>query len=158
PKASMAYTFTDDFEAYASYGYAFHTNDPRGALLHGDPVTGDPVDPSPVFVESKGGEVGFRYEPGSTFNVSASGLTVDLDSELIFVGDAGTSEPSDPTRRSGIEVGAFWQPTDWLTLDGSGAWSKSRFRNVPSNADRIPNAVEFVGSAGATFIWGDGWE
>jgi hypothetical protein len=34
----------------------------------------------------------------------------------------------------------------------------SRFRNVASGADRVPNAVEFVGAAGATFIWGDAWE
>ena len=127
-------------------------------LREEDPVTGDPVDPSPVFVESKGGEVGFRYQPSSSFNVSASIFELQLDSELIFVGDAGTSEPSDPTKRSGIEVSGFWQPLDWLTFDGSGAWSHSRFEDVASNADRIPNAVEFVGSLGATVTTAGGWE
>ncbi|HEV7689209.1 MAG TPA: TonB-dependent receptor [Hyphomonadaceae bacterium] len=158
PKFSAAYTITDHLEAYASYGKAFHSNDPRGAVLNEDPVTGDPVTPSPVFVESEGAEAGFRYEPSQDFNFSASIFQLELDSELIFVGDAGTSEPSDPTKRSGVEVAAFWQPMDWLTFDGSVAFSKSRFRDVPAGQDRIPNAVESVGSAGATFIWGDGWE
>ena len=152
PKFSAAYTITDHLEVYASYGKAFHSNDPRGAVLHEDPVTGDPVTPSPVFVESEGAEAGFRYEPSQDFNFSASIFQLELDSELIFVGDAGTSEPSDPTKRSGVEVAAFWQPMEWLTFDGSVAFSKSRFRDVPAGQDRIPNAVESAGSAGATFI------
>jgi outer membrane receptor protein involved in Fe transport len=158
PKGSVAYAFTPDFEAYASYGYSFHTNDARGALTTVDPVTGDPVDPVDVFVESRGGEVGFRWEPSSSFNVSASVFELQLDSELIFVGDAGTSEPSDPTKRSGVEVGSFWQPLRWLTFDASAAWSHSRFEDAPAGQDRIPNAVEFVGSFGATITTDDGWE
>lgn len=57
PKISAAYTFTPDLEGYASYGYSFHTNDPRGGLIHVDPVTGDPVDPADVLVKSQGGRV-----------------------------------------------------------------------------------------------------
>jgi hypothetical protein len=158
PKFSAAYTITDALEAYASYGHSFHTNDPRGALLHTDPNTGDPVDPSPVFVESRGGEVGLRYQPNSTFNVAVSAFELDLDSELIFVGDAGTSEPSDPTQRYGVEVNTFWRPTDWLAFDASGAWSHARFQDVPKDESRIPNALEFVGSAGITLTLDDGWE
>ena len=158
PKASIAYAFNDDFETYASYGYAFHSNDARGAVLTQDPVTGDPVTPSPVFVESRGGEVGFRWEPSSAFNFSASVFELQLDSELIFVGDAGTSEPSAPTKRSGVEVASFWRPYDWLAFDGSAAWSHSRFEDAPSGEDRIPNAVEFVGSFGATVTTDNGWE
>lgn len=158
PKFSAAYTFTDAIEAYASYGYAFHTNDPRGGLLHTDPATGDPVDPSPVFVETRGGELGVRYQPSSTFNVALSVFELDLDSELIFVGDAGTSEPSSPTKRYGTEINAFWQPISWLTLDASGAWSHARFVDVPKDESRIPNALEFVGSAGATLTLDGGWE
>ncbi len=158
PKASIAYTLTGDLEAYGSYGYAFHSNDARGAVLTQDPVTGDPVTPSPVFVESKGGEVGLRWEPAQTFNLSAAIFQLELDSELIFIGDAGTSEPSDPTKRTGIEISGFWQPIDGVALDFSGAWSHSRFQDVPSGLDRIPNAVEFVGSAGATWTSPDGWE
>jgi hypothetical protein len=158
PKFSAAYTINDDLEAYGSYGYAFHTNDARGAVTTVDPVTGDPVDPVDVFVQSKGGEVGMRWEPSSDFNVSASLFQLELDSELIFVGDAGTSEPSNPTKRSGIEVATFWKPIDGLAVDLSGAWSHSRFQDAPAGEDRIPNAVEFVGSAGVTYTTDDGWE
>jgi hypothetical protein len=157
PKFSAAYTFTPALETYASYGKAFHTNDPRGGLLHTDPNTGDPTDPIKVFVESKGGEIGLRYQPSSTFNVALSAFQLELDSELIFVGDAGTSEPSSPTKRYGAEINAFWQPLNWLTFDASGAWSHARFVDVPKDESRIPNALEFVGSAGATLTFENGW-
>ncbi len=158
PKFNAAYTLTEDLEAYGSYGYAFHSNDARGAVLTQDPVTNDPVTTSPVFVRSKGGEIGARWEPASNLNLSAALFQLELDSELVFIGDAGTSEPSDPTKRSGIEIGGFWQPIDGVALDFSAAWSHSRFQDVPSGEDRIPNAVEFVGSAGAAWTSPDGWE
>ena len=158
PKFNTAYTLTDHLEVYGSYGVAFHTNDPRGGLLHSDPNTGDPVTPSPVFVRSHGGEVGARFEPSKAFNVTAALFELNFDSELIFIGDAGTSQPSGATRRYGIEVSSFWRPTDWLTFDASGAWSHARFTGAPKNEDHIPNALIFVGSAGATFTPGHGWE
>jgi hypothetical protein len=57
-----------------------------------------------------------------------------------------------------MEVNAFWQPVNWLTFDASGAWSHARFVDVPKDESRIPNALEFVGSAGATFTLDGGWE
>jgi hypothetical protein len=158
PKFNTAYTLTDQFELYGSYGVAFHTNDPRGAVLNVDPNTGDPVTPSPVFVRSHGGEIGARYEPSQKLNVTAALFELDFDSELIFSGDAGTSEPSGATRRYGLEVSTFYRPFDWLTFDASGAWSHARFVDVPKDQDHIPNALEFVGSAGVTFTPGNGWE
>lgn len=157
PKFSTAYTLTPELELYAAYGKGFHTNDPRGVSTVVDPVSGDPVDPVNLFAESEGGEIGARYEPHPDFNISGSIFALELDSELIFVGDAGTSEPSDATERSGIEISSFWQAADWLVLDAQAAWSKARFKDAPG-ADYVPNSVEFVGGAGATFLWGDGWE
>ncbi len=157
PKFSTAYSLTPELELYAAYGKGFHTNDPRGAVTVVDPATGAPTDPVNLFAESEGGEIGARYEPNPRFNISGSIFALELDSELIFVGDAGTSEPSDATERSGVELSTFWQAADWLVLDAQAAWSKARFQNAGS-ADYVPNSVEFVGGAGATFLWGDGWE
>ncbi len=158
PKVNLAYRLTDDFEVYGGYGLGFHTNDASGVVLTQDPITGDPVDPATLFAESKGGEVGLRWEPDSTFNLTAAVFALDFDSELIYAGDAAVSEPSDPTKRHGVEVAAFWNPVDWLAFDASAAWSHTRFKDAPSNFDRVPNSVEGVAAAGVTWLPGDGWE
>ena len=158
PKFNAAYQLSDELEVYAGYGLGFHSNNIVGVVQTQDPVTGDPVDPATLFAESKGGEVGLRWEPNSTFNLSAAVFTLDFDSELIYVGDAGISEPSDPTRRYGVELAAFWNPVEWLAFDASYAFSHSRFKDAPSNFDRIPNTVEGVAAAGVTWLPGDGWE
>ena len=158
PKLNIAYTLTDDLEVYAGYGYGFHSNNIIGVVQTVDPVAGTPVDSPTLFSESRGGEIGVRWEPDSTFNLSAAVFALDFDSELIYVGDAGISEPSDPTQRHGFEVAAFWNPVDWLAFDASYAYSHSRFKDAPSNLDRVPNTVEGVAAAGVTWLPGDGWE
>lgn len=158
PKLNIAYALTDDLEVYAGYGLGFHSNNIVGVVQTVDPVTGDPVDPATLFAESRGGEVGLRWEPDATFNVSAAAFLLDFDSELIYVGDAGVSEPSDPTRRYGLEVAAFWNPVDWLAFDASYAYAHSRFKDAPAALDRIPNTVEGVAAAGVVWLPGDGWQ
>lgn len=158
PKLNIAYALTDDLEVYAGYGLGFHTNNIVGVVQTVDPVTGDPVDPATLFAESRGGEVGLRWEPDATFNVSAAAFLLDFDSELIYLGDSGVSEPSDPTRRYGLEVAAFWNPVDWLAFDASYAYSHSRFKDAPAALDRIPNTVEGVAAAGVVWLPGDGWQ
>lgn len=158
PKINAAYQISDGLEVYAGYGLGFHSNNIVGVVQTEDPVTGDPVDPATLFAESRGGELGLRWEPNDTFNLSAAVFALDFDSELIYVGDAGISEPSDPTRRYGVELAAFWNPVDWLAFDASYAFSHSRFKDAPSNLDRIPNTVEGVAAAGVTWLPGDGWE
>ncbi|HEY7800832.1 MAG TPA: TonB-dependent receptor, partial [Hyphomonadaceae bacterium] len=158
PKINIAYQVTDNFEVYAGGGYGFHSNNIVGVVQTQDPVTGDPVDPATLFAESRGGEIGARWEPNDTFNLSGAVFALDFDSELIYVGDAGISEPSDPTRRYGVELAAFWNPVDWLAFDASYAYSHTRFKDAPSNLDRVPNTIEGVAAAGVTWLPGDGWE
>jgi outer membrane receptor protein involved in Fe transport len=157
PKLSAAYAATDTLELYAAYGRGFHSNAAQGAVLTVDPVTGQAADSVDLLVKGDGGEFGFRYEPSPEFNFSAAYFALWLDSELIFVGDAGTSEPSDATHRQGIEASAFWRPVDWLAFDASGAWSDARFRGDPPGGDHIPNSLEFAAGAGATVILPSGF-
>ena len=66
PKVNVAYTISDDLEVYAGAGYGFHSNNIVGVVQTQDPVTGDPVDPATLFAESRGGEIGVRWEPAAT--------------------------------------------------------------------------------------------
>ncbi len=75
---------------------------------------------------------------------------LDIDSELLFVGDAGTTEPSRPSRRQGVEWNTRWRPISWLLLDLDVAWTKARFTDDDPAGKRIPGAIETAVSAGAT--------
>lgn len=143
PKIALAWKVAERTELYANYGQGYHSNDVRGATITVDPATSDPVDRVPVFARSHGAELGLRAERGK-LNVSLVGFWLDLDSELVFVGDAGTTEPNDASRRYGAELTVFWQPLKGLTLDSSASWTHARFRGVASEQDFIPGATPFV--------------
>ncbi len=149
PAASLAWRASDNIEFYANYGQGFHSNDVRGAAISVDPVTLASVDPVDVLVRAEGAELGARYERDS-FNASLVGFWLTLDSELVFVGDAGTTEPNDGTQRFGVEFNTFWQPTEWIAFDASAAFTDAEFKNAPANMNRIPQAVENVFGAGVS--------
>jgi hypothetical protein len=73
---------------------------------------------------------------------------LDIASELVFVGDAGTTEPSRPTRRAGVEWSSYVSLRPGLTLDADLAWSRARFRDPDPAGNRVPGAVEGVASVG----------
>jgi hypothetical protein len=147
PKAGLAWRPVDTVELYANYGESFHSNDVRGATITVDPANGLDVERVPVFARAKGAEIGGRIERGN-FNASIVGFTLDLESELVFVGDAGATEPNDATRRYGVEANAFWKPLPWLTLDAAYAHTDAKYRGVDRGAREIPGAVAEVISGG----------
>jgi outer membrane receptor protein involved in Fe transport len=127
----------------------FHSNDARGATITVDPVSGDPVERVTPLVRANGAEAGFRTVAVPRTQLTFTLWTLSLDSELLFVGDAGTTEASRPSHRTGIEVTAYCSPLRWLTFDGDFAISRSRFTDSDAAGDRIPGAVATVVSAGA---------
>ena len=149
PTASLAWNVNDSLELYANYGQGFHSNDVRGAAISVDPVSFDPVDPVDVLVRAEGAELGLRYEHGS-FNATFVAFWLELDSELVFVGDAGTTEPNNGSERFGVEFNTYWHPTEWLSFDASAGYTDARFKDTAAGEDRIPQAIESVLTAGVT--------
>ncbi|MEM1106293.1 MAG: TonB-dependent receptor [Pseudomonadota bacterium] len=152
PSASLIFQPNDTLGLFANYGRGFHSNDVRGATIQIDPVSGEAVDTVPILVEAEGAELGARVEVGR-FNATAAVFWLDLESELVFVGDAGTTEVNDPTRRFGIETSAFWRATDWLVLDASAAFTDAEF-DISGDETEIPGAVDTVFAAGAVVFQG----
>ena len=76
---------------------------------------------------------------------------LDIDSELLLVGDAGTIEASRPSRRYGVEWANYYLPSDWLTFDTDFSYSHARFRGDAPEDNFIPGSVETVITSGATF-------
>ncbi|CAN7522823.1 TonB-dependent receptor [Phenylobacterium sp. LjRoot219] len=150
PKFSFAWRAAEPLEVYANYGRSFHSNDVRGAAIQVDPVSGEPAARVDLLAKAEGAELGARFSRGE-LNLSLVGFWLDLDSELVFVGDAGGTEPNAASRRFGMEFAGFWRPLDALTLDLSAAYTHARLRGAPVGEDRIPQSVGAVVGAGA--VW-----
>lgn len=103
-------------------------------------------------MRSRGAELGLRSTPLPRVHVTAALWALDLASELLFVGDAGTTEASRGSRRTGLELAAFYNLRDWLALDVEYAYSRARFRGGDPAGDRIPGAVEGVASVGLSVV------
>ncbi len=146
----------DRTEFFVSYGHGFHSNDARGATIRVNPDPrdtefGHPVARVDPLVRARGMEFGVRAVPFSGLQTALAFWRLDLASELLFVGDAGTTEASRPSRRQGIEWANFWTPRPGLTVDADLAWSRARFRDSDPAGDRIPGAIERTASAGLSF-------
>jgi len=152
PKFGLAYRLTDSLELYANYGHGFHSNDVRAAVNRIDPVSGKDTEAQAILVEGRGGEIGFRYDNNKDFNVTLTAFELATDSELVFVGDAGTTEPSNPTRRSGVELNAFYSINDRLVIDLSAARASGHFIGLPDGANSITDAHENVAAGGLTYV------
>ena len=149
PKASLAWQVSDAVELYANYGQSFHSNDVRGAAISVDPASGAAADRVPVFARAEGAEIGARVQRGD-FHASIVGFWLELDSELVFVGDGGATEANDGSRREGVEANLFWRPTDWLLVDASYAYTDARYVGPPAALREIPGAVPEVIAGGVT--------
>jgi hypothetical protein len=147
-------------ELYLNAGTGFHSNDARGTVTTVDPVTFSPVAPSPFLVRSKGAEVGLRTQSVKDTTSTFAVFLLDFDSEIVFVGDAGTTEASRPSRRIGAEYTLRNKLTPWIWLDLDAAYTYARFlEDDPAAPGRyIPGATEGVVSAALNFdnVWG-GW-
>jgi hypothetical protein len=172
-------------EYFFGAGYGMHSNDVRGATITESPVdriadpgaASTPIGRSPLLVRTKGAEVGFRTKIIPGLDSSVSLFVLDQASELVFSGDAGDTQASRPSRRTGVEWTNSYQVTPWLAIDVDLAVSHARFigddpdqaavyaslagfpqaqiGNAPGNF--IPNAPKMVASAGLVFGEKTGW-
>jgi hypothetical protein len=137
-------------ELFIHAGRGFHSNDARGATASVDPRSGEPVARVPALVAARGMELGLRTEAIRGLQSSLALWRLDVDSELIYVGDAGATEPSRASRRHGIEWSNRYLPLPWLLLDADLAWTRARFRDEDPAGRDLPNAVGKVASLGVT--------
>lgn len=147
PKLSIAFGPWASTELYGNFGGGFHSNDARGVTISIDPATGEPVPRVPLLVRGWGWETGVRTQAFPGLNSSIAVFGLDLDSELVYVGDAGGTEAGRPSRRRGIELANFYTPRPWLRFDVDIAFTRARFDDADP-ADRIPGALERVVAAG----------
>lgn len=131
-------------EFFANYGEGYHSNDARSAVA---PAS------SPL-ARARSYEVGVRSRPWGPEGVEfiATFWRLDLKSELVFIGDEGTTEIRGATRRQGVEVAARGQVWGPIYFNGSVTWTKAEFRN----GDAIPLAPEVTAYGAVLVRWPEG--
>ncbi len=146
PKLALIFGPWNRTEFYVNAGGGFHSNDARGANISVDPKTGEAADKVTPLARSRGYEVGARTELLPGLQTSLAVYQLEFDSELLFVGDAGTTEAGRPSRRIGFELANFYRLSDWLTIDADVAYARARYRDTAPEGRRIPGSVEGVAS------------
>ena len=131
-------------EFFANYGEGYHSNDARSAVAPGS---------SPL-ARAKSYEVGVRSKPWGPEGVEliATLWRLDLKSELVFVGDEGTTKIRGASKREGVEVAARGQVWGPLYFNGSVTYTKAEFRN----GDAIPLAPEVTAYGALLLRWPEG--
>ena len=106
---------------------------------------------------STGYEIGLRNRSIAGLETSLALFRLDFASENLFQGDSGTTEPSRPTRRFGVEWTNRYAVTPWLSLEGDLTITNARFSDYDPVGNRVPEAPTTIASAGVTFGEPLGW-
>jgi len=130
-------------EFFANYGVGYHSNDARTAVTGG----------AAPLARASGYEVGLRTKPWDRLELITTLWALNLQSELVFVGDEGTTIARGPTRRYGMEVGVRVQLLEPLYFNGSFTWTHSEFRTT---GEAIPLAPEQTAYAALLLRWPEG--
>ena len=174
PKLALVFGPWNQTEYYINAGYGFHSNDARGTVttVNPDPrpgtrpactaptigaCSGDALSPVKPLVRAKGYEIGLRtsWIPGLQSTLTLWQL--NIDSELIFIGDAGTTNPSRPSKRQGLEWANYWNPAEWLMVDADLSLSSSRYRDSDPAGNYIPGSIEQAASIAVTVQESQAW-
>jgi hypothetical protein len=140
PKFQAIVSPLPQLDLFASYGRGFHSNDARGVVRE--------VRPATLLTPATGYEAGVRVTPYKNLTLSASGFLLDLDQELVWAGDEGTTEASGPTRRYGAELDARFRVGNWLFADVDGTFTHARYRANAGNGNAVALAPTRTFSAG----------
>ena len=144
PKANLILGPWFNTEFFANYGTGFHSNDARSTVAGG----------STPLARAQGVEVGLRSKPWGPdrMELMATFWGLDLNSELVFVGDAGNTEVRGPTRRYGVEVGARGQVYGPFYFNGSFTWTHAEFKDGLA----IPLAPDLTAYTALLMRWPEG--
>jgi len=148
PKLSVEAEATPKLDLFANAGSGIHSNDARSnAASHGDGA----------LARALGAEAGFRTTVIPHARIAADLWYLHLDSELVWSGDAGGTEPSGPTRRYGVDLEAACNPLPWLRLDGNLSFARSTLVQNAGNSNGLALAPRIMGQGGVTVVRGPGF-
>jgi hypothetical protein len=121
-----------DLEFFVNFGIGYHSNDARAVFSDASGNT---------LPRATGAEVGIRTRLFDRIDLALDGWYLNLEDELVFVGDKGTTESVGESNRLGVELATTIWLLDWWYARGDVAYTSARLEdgNVP-----IAQAPRFV--------------
>lgn len=141
PKLSVEIEATPHLNVFVNAGTGFHSNDARANIASRG---------AGALAKAFGGEAGFRTTVIPRVRIATDVWYLHLNSELVWSGDAGGTEASDPSRRYGFDVEASFTPTSWLRFDGSLTLARSTLVRNAGNSNGLALAPKLMGQGGVT--------
>ncbi|MDZ7924564.1 MAG: TonB-dependent receptor plug domain-containing protein [Marinagarivorans sp.] len=154
------YALNDNSDLYFNVGRSYHSNDARGVLTQIDPETGDSVSPADPLVPVGGIEVGANWQSADKKWSSSTALwALQIDDELLFVGDAGTTESSGfKSQREGVEFTLNYLPLSDLNLSWDYSYTRSNYRDSDLADTSIEGALKNVVGFAVVKSWQNVWQ
>ncbi len=182
PKLNLVFSPQKTVDVFLNAGSGFHSNDARDVVIarkmqdltkwyrekgyseaeiaaelqrrHLDPAQRD-IEFLPRAV---GAELGVRTRLFQRLNLGLAAWWLDLEEELVYVGDEGTTEISGPTRRVGLDMEVRLMLTPYLWFDSDLNLARARYRDLPKGENEVPLAPRFTSTGGLTLLHPNGWE
>jgi outer membrane receptor for Fe3+-dicitrate len=120
PKFNLIYSVNRKFQLFLNSGSGFHSNDARSSVQDKNNHT------LPLAISA---ELGTLINISNKAVISCAIWGMDLNNELIYVGDDGTTENRGPSRRIGIDLSGRIQLFPWLYADADVNFSRNTFIN-----------------------------
>ena len=145
PKASVVLSPHRSTDLFFNFGYGFHSNDARGVVRGMNAVT--------PLTRIVGYEVGLRSRLlAGRLDAAVALWGIDIDSEIVWVGDAGTTEAAGATRRVGVDVEGRWALLPWLYADADLTYADAKFRQNAGNGQAIALAPRLTAAGGISAL------
>jgi len=142
PKLNLYYNVSSSMQLYARGGYGFHSNDARSVVLK----TSTNNLPSAL-----GYETGCTFKPGKNIVVNCVLWGLDMQNELVYVGDEAIVEITGATRRLGSDFSIRYGLTENIFADADLNFSHGRYINLPEGENFIPLAPSVTSTGGLSY-------
>ena len=139
PKLNFMFSKNHNLQLFLKTGFGFHSNDTRLVVAKTAGIS---------LPTAFGADFGFVFKPAPKLLINSAVWILNLDQELVYVGDAAVVQLLGKTKRYGIDFGLRYQLNDFLFLDADLNYTHARKEDLPQGQNFIPRAPDFTATGG----------